>query len=45
MEIGIDSKDMPIHVLPGQWEHDQNIPCKATFPSRNEYLTDALNYF
>lgn len=22
---------MPSHVLPGQWEHDQNIPCKAFF--------------
>lgn len=44
MEIGIDSPDRPIYVLPGQWEHDQNILCKAIFLFKNEYLTDALNY-
>lgn len=42
MKIGIDSEDMPSHVLPGQWEHEQNIPCKTIFSSRNEYLTEVL---
>lgn len=31
MEIGTYSKNMPIHVLLDQREHDQNISCKAIF--------------